>query len=277
MYREVTLRRQFLHLHPQFSQEGSMELLWRWPGEQQLGSALSLLWLSASLLMRQNAEDKGFHECPNKCNGGNKYHLLVPSNSNKSMQNECAQSTRAEESPHHDDTPAFQLFPDAQEVYHTSCFNSPEPVADDPMLIHSDNKDGVSEHPSNIDAEPEDDEDDKETEHRDMEVDQTILPEGQQIGEPDHNPPDTLPDAEEYLGNIEEIADADQYINLIENATLHDGHSCMDDETLEHLLDSPQSILAIDDPNVQFSICVYLSFTEASEACYKSMQHAVSE
>ncbi|TFK49607.1 hypothetical protein OE88DRAFT_1736611 [Heliocybe sulcata] len=125
-----------------------------------------------------------------------------------------------------------------------------------------------SEHASDIDEELEDD-------NEDALVDDN-LPHESDLDDEDQL--DTDPEYEEYIGNIDEIRDADQYIKLIKNATLSDGHSRMDDEVLQRLLDPPpQSILEIDDPDILFSIRVYLSLTEASKQCYKSMQRAVRE
>ncbi|KZT20732.1 hypothetical protein NEOLEDRAFT_1075013 [Neolentinus lepideus HHB14362 ss-1] len=56
------------------------------------------------------------------------------------------------------------------------------------------------------------------------------------------------------MGNSNEIKEAEQFIKLIKDATLNDGHSRMDDKVWERLLDPPQSILKIDDPDLLFSI-----------------------
>ncbi|EPQ49980.1 hypothetical protein GLOTRDRAFT_134382 [Gloeophyllum trabeum ATCC 11539] len=82
---------------------------------------------------------------------------------------------------------------------------------------------------------------------------------------------------EEYVGSIDDIKYADQFIKLLKAATLDDGHSRLDDDVLERLLNPPNTTLDIDDPDTRFSIRVYLLLAEASEDCYASMQRAVAD
>ncbi|KZT20571.1 hypothetical protein NEOLEDRAFT_1075402, partial [Neolentinus lepideus HHB14362 ss-1] len=51
----------------------------------------------------------------------------------------------------------------------------------------------------------------------------------------------------------------------------------LDDDVRERLLNPLQSILDIDDPNIHFSIHIYLSLTEALEDCYKATRRAIAD
>jgi len=76
---------------------------------------------------------------------------------------------------------------------------------------------------------------------------------------------------------IEEIAIAQQFIQLIRTASFSDEHDNMDPYYLDRLCNPPNEVLVIDNPDIKLSIKQFLSLSNASEDAYESTRQNIME
>src|SRR5262249_2984516 len=79
-------------------------------------------------------------------------------------------------------------------------------------------------------------------------------------------------DSSESASTIENVRIVQQFIEELRSATLENGG--LDEDTLDRLRNPPHELVAISDPDIRFSLDIFLSCTNASEAFYNSFRQA---